>query len=93
MIFKEPKNAMRSPHNGTARYWTCGTTAFAQESVPKIGHGLILYDWKNKWLKGEEYYHILTHADLYCSALSFKKYAPKTHPPSTYTAPLGTTPS
>jgi len=45
------------------------------------------FDWKNRWLKGEEYYYILTHADLYSSLFSFSIYPPKTHPQSTYLNP------
>jgi len=45
------------------------------------------FEWCDKWLKGEEYYHILTHADLYSKVYNLKKYPPKTHPPSTYTNP------
>jgi len=46
------------------------------------------YNWENKWLKGDEYYHILTHADQYIKTLNFGKYPPKTHPPTTYTSPI-----
>ena len=53
-------------------------------------HQAIKFDWCDKWLKGEEYYHILTHADLYAKVYSFKKYPPKTHPPTTYTSPTST---
>lgn len=45
------------------------------------------FDWKNRWLNGEEYFHILTNADLYANAFSFSKYPPKTHPSSTYSNP------
>jgi len=48
----------------------------------------IKYDWENKWLKGDEYHHILTHADLYMKALKFEKYPPKTHPATTYASPI-----
>ncbi len=45
------------------------------------------FDWGDKWLNGEEYYHILTHTDLYSRVYGFEKYPPKTHPESTYTNP------
>ena len=47
----------------------------------------VRFNWSDKWLTGEEYYHILTHTDLYAEKLNFKKYPPKTHPQSTYTNP------
>jgi len=47
----------------------------------------IKYDWENRWLKGDEYYHILVHADLYIKSFKFAKYPPKVHPIETYTEP------
>lgn len=47
----------------------------------------IKFDWENKWLKGEEYAHILTNLDLYCKAFNLSKLSAKTHPPSIYTEP------
>lgn len=46
------------------------------------------FDWENKWLKGEEYYYILTHADLYIKTHNFGKYPLKTHPHTTYSNPI-----
>lgn len=48
----------------------------------------VKFDWVGKWLKGDEYYHILTHAELYIKTYHFEKYPPKTHPPSTYSDPI-----
>eukprot|EP00826_Nyctotherus_ovalis_P016245 TRINITY_DN1468_c0_g1_i5.p1 TRINITY_DN1468_c0_g1~~TRINITY_DN1468_c0_g1_i5.p1 ORF type:complete len:110 (-),score=22.09 TRINITY_DN1468_c0_g1_i5:440-769(-) len=48
------------------------------------------FDWGNKWLKGDEYYHILTHADLYIRSFNLAKYPPKTHPITTYNNPKST---
>jgi len=45
------------------------------------------FDWENKWLKGEEYAHILTNLDLYCKVFNLSKLSAKTHPPSIYTEP------
>lgn len=47
----------------------------------------IRFDWDEKWLKGDEYYHILKNADLYAQVYNFMKYPPKAHPSSTYTNP------
>lgn len=51
---------------------------------------VVKYNWENKWLKGDEYYHILTHAELYIKTFNFGKYPPKTHPPTTYSNPIST---
>lgn len=47
----------------------------------------IQFDWDNKWLKGDEYYHILTNAELYIKIFNFGKYPMKTHPSTTYSNP------
>lgn len=44
----------------------------------------IKFDWANKWLKGEEYAHILSRMDAYCKAFDFQKFHPKMHPDSIY---------
>lgn len=58
-----------------------------QSAVPAQA---VRFDWDNKWLKGDEYYHILTHADLYVQAFNLAKYPPKTHPITTYNSPKST---
>ena len=45
------------------------------------------FDWCNKWLKGEEYFHILSNIEKYCNAFGLHKFAAKTHPQSIYTEP------
>jgi len=50
---------------------------------------IIKFDWENKWLNGEEYKYMLTHADLYSKAFNLKTYPHKTHPSTTYTEPTG----
>lgn len=47
----------------------------------------IKFDWEDRWLKGDEYYHILTNADLYIKSFKFAKYPPKVHPIETYIEP------
>jgi hypothetical protein len=47
----------------------------------------VKFDWHNRWLNGEEYFQILSHAEQYASAFSFSKFPLKTHPPSTYVDP------
>lgn len=47
----------------------------------------IKFDWSNRWLKGEEYAHIIKHMELYCETFSLPKFSPKTHPESIYIQP------
>jgi hypothetical protein len=47
----------------------------------------VSFDWSNKWLKGEEYFHILSNIDRYCDTFDLKKFQNKTHPPCIYTEP------
>jgi hypothetical protein len=59
-----------------------------EEGISEEQSLAIKYDWENKWLKGDEYHHILIHADIYMKALKFEKYPPKTHPVTTYASPI-----
>lgn len=47
----------------------------------------IKFDWENKWLKGEEYAHILQHMESYCKTFNLIKYSQKVHPDSIYIEP------
>ena len=51
---------------------------------------LVKFDWENKWLKGEEYAHILKNSDNYTKAYNFKCFPSKTHPKSIYLSPIST---
>ena len=42
------------------------------------------FDWENKWLRGDQYAHILTHIDQYCQTFGFTKFAQKMHPENIY---------
>jgi hypothetical protein len=50
-------------------------------------HEIMKFDWENKWLKGEEYAHILNNLDIYCKDYNLVKFPAKTHPSSIYTEP------
>lgn len=50
----------------------------------------IRFDWANRWLKGDEYAHMLSRIEEYCNAFDFQKYTPKTHPENIYLAPQST---
>jgi hypothetical protein len=47
----------------------------------------IRFNWDNRWLKGDEYSHIINHMDSYCEAFDLLKFEQKTHPESIYTEP------
>lgn len=44
----------------------------------------IRFDWQHRWLKGEEYAHIIKYMDSYCDTFSIDKFTPKTHPECIY---------
>lgn len=47
----------------------------------------IQFDWQNRWLKGEEYAHILTRMEKYSETFDLMKFTQKTHPESIYIHP------
>lgn len=49
----------------------------------------IRFDTKGKWMKGEQYQHILVNLDNYCKTFDLEKFEQKTHPLTIYTAPEG----
>ncbi len=76
-----------------------GTTADV-EALEKmlLGTTPIRFDWEDKWLKGEEYEHILRNLDSYVKAFELDKFQPKMHPECIYQKPIskqrrGLTPS
>lgn len=58
------------------------------KTYPTAETGTVKFDWPNKWLKGDEYFHILSHADSYIKEFKFGTYPSKTHPFTTYTDPI-----
>jgi hypothetical protein len=48
----------------------------------------VRFDTKNKWMKGEQYQHILVNLNQYCRAFGLHKFEQKTHPDSIYTEPV-----
>ena len=48
----------------------------------------IKFDTENKWLKGEQYAHILVHLENYCRLFELEKFEQKQHPDSIYTDPV-----
>ena len=46
------------------------------------------FEWETRWLKGEEYYHILKNIKEYSSFYNIPKFSNKTHPPEIYSNPI-----
>ena len=45
------------------------------------------FDWSHRWLKGDEYAHILENREKYCQTFAMVTFDPKTHPESIYSSP------
>ena len=45
------------------------------------------FDWENKWLRGDQYAHMLNHIDGYRAAFGMHKMAEKQHPENIYLEP------
>jgi hypothetical protein len=42
------------------------------------------FDWENKWLRGDQYAHMLNHIDAYQAVFGMKKMREKEHPENIY---------
>ena len=47
----------------------------------------IRFDWENKWLRGDQYAHMLYNLDNYASVFGIRKMAEKQHPENIYIQP------
>jgi len=47
----------------------------------------IRFDWENKWLRGDQYAHMLYNLDNYSSVFGMQKLGEKTHPENIYVEP------
>ena len=45
------------------------------------------FDWENKWLRGDQYAHMLNHIDEYKEHFGMPKLAEKQHPENIYLEP------
>ena len=45
------------------------------------------FDWENKWLRGDQYAHMLNNIDAYREAFGMEKLAEKQHPENIYLEP------
>ena len=47
----------------------------------------IRFDWENKWLRGDQYAHMLYNLDNYSAVFGMQKLSEKTHPENIYVQP------
>lgn len=47
----------------------------------------IRFDWENKWLRGDQYAHMLYNLDNYSQVFGMQKLAEKQHPENIYIQP------
>lgn len=47
----------------------------------------IRFDWENKWLRGDQYAHMLYNLDNYSAVFGMQKLGEKTHPENIYVQP------
>jgi hypothetical protein len=50
----------------------------ARSSLP------VRFDWENKWLRGDQYAHMLNNIDAYQAAFGMQKMREKQHPENIY---------
>ena len=44
----------------------------------------VMFDWENKWLRGDQYAHMLNNIDAYQAAFGMQKMREKQHPENIY---------
>jgi len=45
------------------------------------------FDWENKWLRGDQYAHMLLNINEYCKQFDMQKLGEKQHPENIYVQP------
>lgn len=45
------------------------------------------FDWENKWLRGDQYAHMLNNIELYSRAFGMQRLGEKQHPENIYIQP------
>lgn len=45
------------------------------------------FDWENKWLRGDQYAHMLWNINKYCKVFQMEKLREKQHPENIYVQP------
>jgi hypothetical protein len=61
-----------------------------EDLVKQLLHGglPIRFDWENRWLRGEQYAHMLMNIDAYRTTFDMPKLPHKCHPENIYVQPL-----
>eukprot|EP00347_Sterkiella_histriomuscorum_P011731 403371324 len=77
-----------TPHLNKQKEFIMGNQ-FSESALQEIlkGEVPIQFDWQNRWLKGDEYAHILNRMEKYQEVFDFKRFNQKTHPESIYIKP------
>jgi hypothetical protein len=60
-----------------------------EEQVKQLQRGTtpVRFDWENKWLRGDQYAHMLNNIDGYKAAFGMQKLGEKQHPENIYVQP------
>ena len=53
-----------------------------------LGNKPLKFDWEGKWLRGDQYEHMLKHIDAYSRAFGMEMLPYKTHPDNIYLEPI-----
>lgn len=59
-----------------------------EKRIDNRAEEIVEFDWDNKWLKGEEYAHMLNHIDKYCQFFHLIKVPSRCHPYDIYKKPM-----
>ena len=58
-----------------------------EKRIESSDNQIVAFDWDNRWLKGEEYAHMLKNIEAYCEGYGMKKYPRRCHPDDIYLRP------
>ena len=65
-------------------------TSVSEESLKELLklNRALRFDWENKWLRGDQYAHMLNNIDMYRASFGMHKMAEKQHPENIYLEPI-----
>jgi hypothetical protein len=87
VVDSQPPTA-RDPSSGKHFYDVRGPSVDeAKQKQLLKGPVPIRFDWENRWLRGDEYAHIIANMEAYSSTFQMAHFEEKTHPACIYTAP------
>ena len=88
-----PQNSASLREANTGLYHDARAVPDDQLRMLLTGPKPLRFDWENKWLRGDQYAHMLNHIDAYCAAFGMEKLGEKQHPENIYTQPESKCPS